>query len=95
MSDVRRATIRDRRQITLPADVCKELGLDVGDSVTLELSDGTLVLTPGRKRALDALAELHRIFAESGVTEGELQEGGRRIRAELSRQRYGQRRRTA
>lgn len=95
MSDVRRATIRERRQITLPAEVCKELGLDVGDTVTLQLSDGALVMTPGRKSALNALAELHRIFAESGVTEEELQEDGRRIRAELTRQRYGQRRRTA
>jgi antitoxin component of MazEF toxin-antitoxin module len=95
MSDVRRATIRERRQITLPADFCKELGLEVGDVVTMDLNDGTLILTPGRKRALDALAELHRIFAESGVTEEDLQEEGRRIRAELSRQRYGQRKRTA
>jgi AbrB family looped-hinge helix DNA binding protein len=95
MSDIRRATIRERRQVTLPAEICRQLDLDVGDSVTLELREGSLVLTPARKRALDALEELHRIFAESDVTEEELQEEGRMIRAGLSRSRYGQRRRTA
>lgn len=94
MSDIKRATIRERRQVTLPAEICRELDLDVGDTVTLELTDGALLLTPGPKRALDALAELHRIFAEAGVSEEELQDEGRRVRAELSSQRYGQRRRT-
>ena len=95
MSDVRQTRIRERRQITIPADFCRELDMKIGDSFTVELREGGLVLTPSHKAALDALTELHRIFAESGVTERELQAEGRRIRAELSRQRYGQRRRSA
>ncbi len=90
MSDVRRATIRDRRQITLPADFCKELGLDVGDTLTLELRDGAVVATPSRKEALDALAAIQRAFQESGITEEELLEEGRRVRTELVREIYGE-----
>ncbi len=95
MSDVRNTIIRERRQITLPADICRELEMEIGDSFSVELREGSVVLTPSRKGALDALAELHRIFAESSVSERGLQQEGRRIRAELSRQRYGQRRRPA
>ena len=42
-----------------------------------------------RTRALAALEEIRRAFAASGVTEVELQAEGRRIRAQLSRERYG------
>ena len=90
MSDVRRAKIRERRQITLPADFCKELGLDVGDSLSLELRDGVVVATPCRKEALDALAAIQEAFRESGITEEELLEEGRRVRKELVRELYGE-----
>ncbi len=89
MSDVRRATIRQRRQLTLPADVCRELGLEVGDSVTIEVEDGRLVATPSRKRALDALAAIQKAFQESGITEEEWLEELRRVRREMTRERYG------
>ena len=42
-----------------------------------------------RTRALAALDEIRRAFAASGVTEAELQAEGRRIREQLSRERYG------
>lgn len=94
MSDVRknitsRAVIRNRRQITLPADILRGLSLDVGDAVDLELKNGSLLVTPSRKRALDALTEIQRVFQESSVTEKEFQAELRRARRELSRQRYG------
>ena len=89
MSDVRRAVVRERRQITLPADVCRELGIDVGDSVQMEVDDGSLRLTPSKRRALDALEAIQRAFAESGVTEEEFQEELRKARKELVRERYG------
>lgn len=90
MSDVKRATIRDRRQVTLPADVCRELDLDVGDSVTLELRDGSLVVTPSKKAALDALTAIQEAFQKSGITEEELQKTAREIRHRLVRERYGE-----
>ena len=84
-----RATIRDRRQITLPADICKQLGLDVGDGVEFEVENGSLRLTPSKKVALDALAELRRLFAESGISEKEFQTDLKRIRRELVKEKYG------
>ena len=42
-----------------------------------------------RTRALAVLDEIRRAFAASGVTEAELQAEGRRIREQLSRERYG------
>ena len=90
MSDVKHTTIRERRQVTLPADICRELGLDVGDSLTLEVRDGSVVATPSRKAALDALAAIQQAFQESGITEEELLEEGRRVRTELVREIYGE-----
>ncbi len=74
-----KAIIRDRRQITVPAELCRELGLEVGDAVELAVENG----------ALDALAEIRRLFAESEVTEEQGLEDLRRIRRELNREEYG------
>ncbi len=84
-----RAIVRDRRQITLPAGMCRELGLKVGDAVELVVDNGSLIATPSKRIALDALAEIQRLFAESGITEAELQAEGRRVRRELNRREYG------
>ena len=83
-----RAVVRDRRQITLPADILKQLGLKVGDAVELEVEEGTLRMTPSKQIALDALAELRRIFAESGISEKEFQADLKRIRREMNREQY-------
>ena len=83
------ATIRNRRQLTLPPDICRELGLDVGDSVELAVENGALIVTPSRRRALDALAEIQAAFETSGLSAGELLAAGRRTRAALTRKRYG------
>lgn len=84
-----RAVIRERRQVTLPRDICQELGLEIGDTVMLEVEDGSLRLTPSKKRALDALTELRRLFAESAINEREFQADLRRVRVELNREQYG------
>jgi len=83
------ATIRNRRQLTLPPDICRELGLDVGDNVELAVENGALIVTPSRRRALDALAEIQAAFERSGLSEGELVASARRTRAALTRKRYG------
>ena len=87
-----RAVLRPRRQLTLPRDICRELGIDTGDQVDLSVEDGTLVVTPSRKRALDALAEIQGAFARSGITEEELQRAAKEARTELIRERYGRNR---
>ena len=89
MSDVRRASIRGRRQITLPTDLCRELGIGIGDSLELEVVDGYLRVTPLRTRALDALGAIRKAFTESNVTEEELVQELRKSRKALTRERYG------
>ena len=84
-----RAVLRPRRQLTLPRDICRQLGIEIGDQVELSAEDGMLVVTPSKKLALDALAEIRNAFARSGVPEDELQRAARETRKELIRERYG------
>lgn len=39
-----RAKVTGRHAITLPAELCRQLGIEVGDSVELELRDGKVEL---------------------------------------------------
>lgn len=83
-----RIALRGKRQVTLPAELCKKLDLQPGDLLDAEVEDGKLVIRPARKAALDALKELQRAVRESGVTLEELLEGGRQVREELARERW-------
>lgn len=83
-----RLSLREKRQVTLPASVCKELGIEPGDLLDATVDDGVLVIRPARKAALDALKELQRAVRESGVTLEELLEGGRQVREEIFRETY-------
>lgn len=86
------ASLRPRRQITLPLEVCRQLGVDIGDQLDLTVEGGVLIVTPSRKRALDALQEIQAAFARSAVGERELQRAARQARTELTRERYDRRR---
>jgi len=81
--------LRDKRQLTLPRDICEQLGIGPGDRLTLYVEDGALVAKPNKTIALDALHELQRMFKESDITLKELLENGRRIRRELVKEYYG------
>ena len=83
-----KARIRERRQITLPREVCESLGVDVGDALEMELGEGVLILRPAPRSALDALSELRKAISAAGVAEDELLEEGRRVRTEVFRERY-------
>jgi len=85
----REAVLRPRRQLTLPARICERLGLEAGDRIEIALTEGGLLLRPKKNAALLALREIHRAFAEAGITEEELLEEGRRVREELTRKYYG------
>jgi len=81
--------LRPRRQVTLPRAACEALGVKPGDRLVLEVRDGALLVRPGRRAALDALRAIQQAFAESGITEEELLEGGRQVREEIFHERYG------
>jgi len=82
-------TLRERGQLTLPAPVCRALGLQVGDRLELTVTEHGVLLTPRKNAARRALEEISRAFAEAGVTEEHLLEEGRRVREEISRKYYG------
>lgn len=45
-SKIYRAKVTGRHAITLPAELCRELGIEVGDSVELTVTDGVATLRP-------------------------------------------------
>jgi AbrB family looped-hinge helix DNA binding protein len=79
-----RISLREKRQITLPAELCEALGIGLGDSLVAQVEDGKLVITPSRKAVLDALTEISRALKEAGISEEELLESGKQIRKELA-----------
>jgi AbrB family looped-hinge helix DNA binding protein len=83
--------LRDKRQLTLPRDICEQLGIGPGDKLTLYVEDGALVAKPNKTIALEALRELRESFKNSGITLKELLANGRRIRKELVKEYYGDR----
>lgn len=85
------AVLRPKRQITIPKNLCDELGLEQGDTLQLSIENGRLIAKPKRAAALEALREIQRIFKDSGISEEEIQEEGRRIRREISEERRGAR----
>jgi bifunctional DNA-binding transcriptional regulator/antitoxin component of YhaV-PrlF toxin-antitoxin module len=85
----KKVVLRDKRQITLPREICEQLGIGPGYNLTLYVEDGALVAKPNKTIALEALHELQRMFKESDVTLKELLENGRRIRRELVKEYYG------
>jgi bifunctional DNA-binding transcriptional regulator/antitoxin component of YhaV-PrlF toxin-antitoxin module len=85
--EVMDAILRPKRQLTLPRGVCEQLGIGPGDVLELSLEGDTLVARPRKKAALEALKEIWQAFERSGITAEELQEAGRQVRQEVTRER--------
>lgn len=81
--------LRPRRQVTLPSWVCDALDVRTGDRLAVSVTDQTLVITPRKSVALQALRDIQAAFAEAGITEEALQAEGRQVREELTRVRHG------
>ena len=83
--------LRPKRQVTLPREICEQLGIKSGDMLELEVEDSVLIARPRKTVALEALREIQEAFRRSGVSEAELQKAGRRIRSKVAAERYGAR----
>ncbi|MDP2718478.1 MAG: AbrB/MazE/SpoVT family DNA-binding domain-containing protein [Dehalococcoidia bacterium] len=86
VSDV---VLRPKRQITLPREICDQLGVGPGDVLEMTVEDYAIIARPRKIVALEALKEIQQAFQRSGVTEEELQETGRRVRLGVTKERYG------
>jgi AbrB family looped-hinge helix DNA binding protein len=80
--------LRPKRQVTLPKEICNQLGIEPGDVLELLVENSTLIARPRKSVAMGALKEIQRAFQRSGITEEELQEAGRRVRQEIAKERY-------
>ena len=91
MADKKAADVvlRPKRQVTLPRELCDQLGIGPGDVLEVTVEDSTLVARPRKTVALEALKEIQQAFKRSGINEEELQETGRRTRQEVAREHYG------
>ncbi len=76
--------VRDKRQITLPAEICKRLGISVGDRLEVRLEGETLIARPKKAVAREALRELRELFSTAGISEQELQEHAQGVRSRLN-----------
>lgn len=81
--------LRPKRQLTLPREICDQLGIQPGDILEVTIEDSTLIARPRKAVALEALKEIQRAFDRSGITEQELQKTGHRMRQEVAGERYG------
>lgn len=81
--------LRPKRQVTLPREICDQLGIVPGDVLEMTVEDSVIIARPRKTAALEALKEIQQAFQRSGLTEKELQEEGRRIRQEVTGERYG------
>jgi len=63
------ANIRERRQITLPAEMLQKLSLSIGDRLVFQIKDKTLVAKPIKTQSLDTLKAIQKEFQKAGITE--------------------------
>jgi AbrB family looped-hinge helix DNA binding protein len=80
--------LRPKRQVTLPQEICNQLGIGPGDVLELTVDDAILMARPKKTVALEALKEIQQAFQRSGITEEELQKTGRRVRQGIARERH-------
>lgn len=81
--------LRPKRQITLPREICDQLGIQPGDVLEITVENHTLIARARKSTALEALREIQQAFERSGIGEKELQKAGKRIREEITAERYG------
>lgn len=61
-STVYRAKVTGRHAITLPAELCRQLGIEVGDSVELEIKNGVVELRSASPVKILPVSELQGIM---------------------------------
>jgi AbrB family looped-hinge helix DNA binding protein len=88
---VSEVVIRPKRQVTLPSELCDQLGLASGDVLEFTVENSALVARPRKLAALNSLREIQKAFQSSGISEDDLQQSGRRVRQEVAKERYGAR----
>ncbi|MDP2936306.1 MAG: AbrB/MazE/SpoVT family DNA-binding domain-containing protein [Dehalococcoidia bacterium] len=93
MKDSRRGAqlvrVQEKGQVTLPAEVRRNLGLKKGDLVAVTQTPEGVLITPQEVIAMQALDRLGEALSKRGLSLEELIESGRDIRGEFIKEQYG------
>ena len=81
--------IQEKGQVTLPADVRRNLGLKKGDLVAVLGTDEGVLISPQEIVATKALDRIGAVLKEKGLSLEELIESGREERANIIEKKYG------
>lgn len=84
--------VRPKRQVTIPREICDQLGIGPGDTLELVVEKSVLKATPKKRKALDALIEIQETFRRYGISEEELLKEASGTRQEIALERVGKRR---
>ena len=80
--------VQEKGQVTLPADVRRNLGLKKGDLVAVTSTREGVLITPQKVIATQALDRIGQALKVQGVTLEDLIESGRELRGELIDKQY-------
>lgn len=83
MATLKLIRVQEKGQVTLPAALRRKLGIKKGDLVSVEETNGKLLITPQEIIASQALDEIGDILRQSGLTLEDLIESGRNERERI------------
>lgn len=76
--------VRPKRQVTIPKEICEKLGIEPGDSLELSIEKSVLRAIPKKRKALDAMNEIHEMFKQYGISEKEMLKEVQKARREIT-----------
>jgi AbrB family looped-hinge helix DNA binding protein len=86
MNDRKLVRMQEKRQVTIPTEIRKKLGLKRGDLVAvMETPDGVFI-TPQQVVATKALDSIGNILKEQGLSLDELIASGRKARGDIQQE---------
>jgi AbrB family looped-hinge helix DNA binding protein len=81
--------VRERGQLTIPAEIRRQMGIEEGDVFSLVQLGDTLVATRKELVAPEIARAIEALMGEEGVTPGDLLEGLQEQREAYVREKYG------
>jgi len=81
--------VRERGQLTIPAEIRRQMGIEEGDVFSLLQLGNTLVATRKKLVAPEVARAIEALMGEEGVTLGDLLDGLDRQREGYVREKYG------
>ena len=75
--------IQEKGQVTIPAEIRRELGLKKGDLVAVTATADGVLITPRSVLAVKALDRIGELLREQGLSLDDLIESGREVRGEI------------